>query len=244
MIQNISVILPAKNEAANLDRIIPAILGEYDKHILEVIIVDDCSQDKTLPTISQLKANYPKIKLIRRSGSSGVGLAIKEGIAHISQDSEFLLFMDCDFIQNVPDIAKFIQKIDKFDGIVGSRFIKKNSLENYPVVKLIANRSYHYLAKILLNVNHHDLTNNFKLYRRELVKKISPLLVSSNFAINAEMGFYPLLLGASIGEVSVRWQERTKHMGLSKFKILKVGPSYAYIFFRLILMKLSNICPI
>lgn len=239
MIRNISVILPAKNEAANLANIIPAILEKYDKYILEVIIVDDCSTDKTLSIIRLIQVKYPKVKLTRRRGVSGVGLAIKEGILNIAKDCEYVLFMDCDFIVNVPDVANFIQEIDSYDGVVGSRFIKKDSLKNYPKVKLMANRSYHFLAKILLGVKQSDLTNNFKLYRRELVNKIFPLLSSRDFAINAEMGFYPLLLGASIGQVPVSWQERTKHMGLSKFKILQVGPSYAYIFLKLIWMKLG-----
>ncbi len=149
--------------------------------------------------------------------------------------------MDCDFIANVNDIKHFLREIKKYPGITGSRFIRKDSLENYPKLKLIANRSFHLLGKYLLNISNSDLTNNFKLYKRELLDIIKPYLISQDFAINAEIGFYPVLFGINIGQVPVFWKERSKQMGLSKFKILKVAPSYLGIFLRLLMMKLGLI---
>lgn len=241
MVKNISIIIPAKNEADNLPKIVPSIMKGYQKYILEMIIVDDCSDDETHDTVIKLKSSYPAVKLVSRNSSPGVGLAIREGIKYISKYSDYVLLMDCDFLANIADIGKFIKKMDNFDGLVGSRFLKKNSLQNYPWPKLIANRSYNFLARLLLGIKHSDLTNNFKFYRYSLLKKIYPLLISRDFAVNAELGYYPPLLGFTIGQVPVRWQERDKNMGLSKFKILKVGPSYAYIFLRLLMMKLRLI---
>lgn len=237
MIKNLSVIIPARNENHNLKKLVPALFERYHKNIFEIIIVNDNSTDDTPLTIQKLKNHFKKIKLINRQSSCGVGLALREGIKNLSPFSKYVLFMDCDFIINVPDIQKLIDAISSYDGVAGSRFLKKDSLKNYPFLKKIANRSYHFLAKIFLGINHSDLTNNFKLYRKELVDKIYPLLLSSDFAINSELGFYPPLLGATIGQIPVTWRERTRHMGFSKFKILKVGPSYLYIFLRLLLMK-------
>lgn len=237
MITNLSIIIPARNEADNLPKLISQILQKYDTHLLEIIVVNDCSIDDSEKVIKELQKKSPKIRMVKRKDHPGVGLAIREGIKNISSKSKYVLFMDCDFLVNVPDILKLIQKVSLYDGVVGARFLEKNSLENYPFPKLFANRSYHFIAKTLLGINHTDLTNNFKLYNRKLVENISPLLSSRDFAINAELGYYPLLLGASIGQVPVRWQERKKNMGLSKFKILKVGPSYAKVLLKLILMK-------
>ena len=236
-VKNISVIIPARNEEDNLPKIIPMILKSYYKYILEVIIVDDNSTDGTYIQARKLKKGSRKIKIIRRQKQPGVGSSIKEGIKNLSPKSEYVLFMDCDFTANIKDIAKFIKGIDGMDGVAGSRFIAKNSLKNYPPVKHIANRSFHFLSKHLLNIPHSDLTNNFKLYRKYWVDRLYPLLRSRNFAVNAELGYYPVLLGAKIGQAAVSWKERNGKMGLSKFKIFRVGPSYLKVFLRLLRMK-------
>ena len=237
---DISVIIPARNEEKNLKKIIPAIFTRYKQYLTAVIIVDDNSTDKTYHVAATLQKKYPKIKVYRRAHPSGVGLAIRDGITQLSPKTKYVLFMDCDFLSNVPDIAKMIGKIKDAEGVVGSRFIEKDSLTNYPFPKLIANRLYHLLAQLLLGIKQSDLTNNFKLYRHELVDKITPFLTSTDFAINAEIGYYPIIMGAKIAEVPVHWQERNKNMGLSKFKILRVGPSYLLVLFRLVRMKFFN----
>jgi len=240
MITDISVIIPARNEEENLKRIVPEIIKSYNQYLQEIIIIDDNSTDKTYHVAVILQKKYPKIKVYRRRSCAGVGLAIRDGIAQLSPKTKYVLFMDCDFLSNVPDIAKMIGKIKDADGVVGSRFIEKDSLTNYPFPKLIANRLYHLLAQLLLGIKQNDLTNNFKLYRHELVKKIAPFLKSNDFSINAEIGYYPIIMEAKIAEVAVHWQERDKNMGLSKFKILRVGPSYLSAFLRLARYKFRN----
>jgi dolichol-phosphate mannosyltransferase len=244
LISDISVIIPARNEEANLQILVPSIIAEYNKYIHEVIIIDDCSTDKTYSVSTSLKKKYHKIKIIKRTINPGVGNALKEGIKNLSPLSKYVLMMDCDFIANLNDIKKFIKHADNYDGVIGSRFIQKDSLNNYPLPKLIANRSYYLLTKILFGVRNTDLTNNFKLFSKDLIDQIYPLLSSNDFAINAETGYFPLILGKKIKEVPVRWKERTSQMGLSKFKILKVGPSYFRVLLKLIHMKFLQNLPI
>lgn len=242
MIKYLSIIIPARNEQYNLTKIIPVLFTMYDKNIIEIIVVNDNSTDNTRKVLYLLKKIYSRLKIINRYDNPGVGNALKTAINKLSPKSKFALFMDCDFLINIADIAKFMKVIPDFDGVIGSRFISKNSLQNYPGTKLIANRLYHVLAKLLFQIPQSDLTNNFKLYKRELVDILHPYLTSCDFAINAEIGYYPVLWGARIGQVAVKWQEREGQMGLSKFKILRVGPSYLRVLIRLILMSL-NILP-
>ncbi len=243
MINNISVIIPARNEEDNLKILIPSLLSKYKRNISEIIIIDDNSTDDTNITAKDLQTKYKIIQIISRKNNPGVGNAIRDGIKKLSIKSKYVLLMDCDFIANVNDIKYFLKEIKKYPGITGSRFMRKDSLENYPKLKFVANRIFHILGKYLLNISNSDLTNNFKLYKKELIDIIKPYLISHDFAINAEIGFYPVLLGINIRQVPVHWKERSKQMGLSKFKILKVGPSYFRIFLRLLMMKagLTNI---
>ncbi|MBI2443225.1 MAG: methyltransferase domain-containing protein [Candidatus Levybacteria bacterium] len=98
-------------------------------------------------------------------------------------------------------------------------------------MKKIANRSFHGLARIFLGIPHVDVTNNFKLYKREIVEAIRPHLRSSGFSINAETGIYPYLLGFSTKEIPVSWIGRKEDMGSSSFNILKAGPGYASVLY-------------
>ncbi len=230
----ISIIIPCRNEEKNIPLIIPALLRLYNKYIFNIIVVDDCSNDNTKSAALKMVKRFSRVKYIQRTIHPGVGNALKEGISHVSHRSNYILFMDCDFIFNVLDVARMINKIRYCDGVVGSRFINKKSLIDYPIVKKIANRTYHLLIYHLFGYRQKDVTNNFKLYRKELVYNILPILQSSDFAINAELGYFPLMFGAKIEEIPVVWKERTAKMGISKFKVLLTGPSYFRVLIRMI----------
>lgn len=228
----ISVVIPAHNEESNLDKIANLLLKTFNSLIYEIIIVDDCSTDKTTVLLNQLAKRFRKIKPIYRLGNKGVGSAIREGFNAISDKSDYVLMLDCDFIENIPDIQKMINLSRSTDGLLGSRYIKKGQLINYPIIKKIANRAFHILIRLFLGITQSDVTNNFKLYRKEVVERIKPLLTSEGFSVNAETGIYPLLLGYRLREVPVFWIGRTKNMGLSNFNVIKVCPGYIKVLFK------------
>ena len=97
---------------------------------------------------------------------------------------------------------------------------------NYPFPKIISNRAFHLLAQVALRRRFHDISNNLKLYRSDVLKNIE--IDQDHFAANAETGLKPLVAGYRIKEVPVSWINRTLDMGSSSFRILKVGPNYAF----------------
>jgi hypothetical protein len=114
-----------------------------------------------------------------------------------------------------------------FDVVVGSRFSRHSVLLNYPVMKIIANRAFHLGARILLRRRFRDLTNNLKLFRREVLEGM--MLTQPGFAVNAETGLQPLLMGAKVKEVPISWINRTPDMGASSFRLMKVGGGYTQV---------------
>lgn len=236
----ISVVIPAHNEESNLGKISKLLLKNFNSLIYEIIIVDDCSTDQTAVLLNQLAKRFKKIKPIYRQGNKGVGRATREGLNAVSDKSDYVLMLDCDFIQNIPDIHNMIKLSPLSSGLLGSRYIKKGQLINYPIIKKIANRTFHILIRLLLGITQLDVTNNFKLYRKEVVEKIKPLLKSEGFSINAETGIYPLLLGYQLKEVPVFWIGRTKNMGFSHFNILKACPGYIKVLFQTFKFKYSK----
>jgi len=224
----LSVILAARNEEENIPKLVSELLKTLNKYILEIIVVNDVSTDGTASIVKDLMKKYRKVKLINRLPPPGVGRAIRTGFANISKKCDWVLTMDSDFISNVPEIIPMLEQVGQNDGVIGSRYMPKGKLVNYPFLKMVSNRIYHLLLRLMLGINQYDLTNNFKLYKREIITSIK--WQSDDFAINAETGLFPILKGYKIVEVPVSWTQRS--YGKSHFKVFKLAPSYIKVFFR------------
>jgi len=220
----VALIIPARNEEKNIAKMVTMTLAIYDSYINQVIVVNDASSDNTAKIVAKIGKKDKRIKLINRKSPPGVGLALREGLRHVSSDCDYILTMDADFIRNIVDLQEFFEKIKDYDGLIGSRYLEKYSLVHYPFFKRFFNRMFHILVFLFLGIRNKDLTNNFKLYKKEIFDHIQ--LTANDFAINAETGLYPILLGYKIGELPVTWYARERDMGQSKFQLLKFAPSY------------------
>ena len=90
-------------------------------------------------------------------------------------------------------------------------------------MKIVANRSFHALAQLLLLRRFHDLTNNLKLMSNDVLTKLQ--LTQPGFAVNAETGLQPLIMGYKVKEVPISWINRTPDMGISS-RLMRVGGGY------------------
>jgi SAM-dependent methyltransferase len=218
-----SVVVPCHNEEMNVPPLIEALVRMYDDYLHEIIIVNDNSTDQTAGVTRELAASDPRVKLINRAPPGGVGRALRDGYA--AATGRYILTMDCDFAQIVPELRDLFDAVaDGRDGAIGSRFSLESVLINYPFLKIVCNRGFHALLKLLLPVNVRDISNNLKLYRAEILKELK--IEEDHFAANVETGLNPVLSGYDIEEVPISWINRTAEMGSSSFKLLGVGPGY------------------
>ncbi len=226
----ISVVIPCHNEEMNIEPLVNKLRNFFGEYIHEIILVDDNSHDTTSEVIRRLVDEDPIIKAVFRTPPNGVGRAIADGYRVAT--GEYVLSMDCDFQHLLPEVRDmFDAAAEGYDVVVGSRFSRHSVLLNYPVQKIIANRGFHVLAQILFRHRFRDLTNNLKLIRREVVEKLQ--LTQPGFAVNAETGLQPLLMGYSVKEVPISWINRTPDMGMSSFRLIQVGGGYWQVLFRL-----------
>jgi glycosyltransferase involved in cell wall biosynthesis len=152
-----------------------------------------------------------------------VGRAIKDGYA--AARGEYILSMDCDFQLIIPELRDLFDVVaEGHAGAIGSRFSHESVLINYPFPKIIANRAFHLLVRLVLRRQIRDISNNLKLYRAEILKELD--ITRPDFGANAETGLGPLLAGYDIQEVPISWINRTQEMGTSDFRILRFAPSY------------------
>ena len=226
-----SFVVPCHNEEMNIARLVEALVGFYGEYIHEIIIVNDNSTDRTAEVTRDIAAREPRVKLIDRQPPNGVGLALRDGYA--AATGRYILTMDCDFVHILPEFRDLFEVVaEGRDGAIGSRFSHESVLINYPFFKIVCNRAFHLLVKLLLLPGVRDVSNNLKLYRADILKNLR--IEEPHFAANAETGLKPLLAGYDIKEVPISWINRTVEMGSSSFKIAGVAPRYFLALLRMI----------
>ncbi len=227
----VSVVIPCHNEAMNLRPLILGLQAAYGEFIHEIIPVDDNSTDDTRAIMRQLAESDPRIRPVFRVPPNGVGRALADG--YRAATGSWVLSMDCDFQHLLPELRDlFDAAAEGADVVVGSRFSRHSVLLNYPFQKIVANRGFHALARLLLRRRFRDLTNNLKLMRRDVLAQLC--LLEPGFAANAETGLQPLLMGARVVEVPISWINRTPDMGTSSFRLARVGGGYWRVLRRLV----------
>jgi dolichol-phosphate mannosyltransferase len=227
---SVSVVIPCHNEEMNIGPLVNGLRELFGEYLHEIILVDDNSTDATRDVIKGLASEDPKVKPIVRTPPNGVGRALADG--YRAATGQWVLSMDCDFQHLLPEVRDlFDAAAEGFDVAVGSRFSRHSVLLNYPFQKILANRSFHLLAQLVLLRRFRDLTNNLKLMRREVAKRIR--FTQPGFAVNAETGLQPLLMGYKIKEVPISWTNRTPSMGMSSFRLAGVSSGYAQVLLHL-----------
>jgi dolichol-phosphate mannosyltransferase len=226
MLENLSVILIAHNEEQGIGAMLEGLLEKYDREILEILVVDDVSTDRTAAIVQDWAKQSRKVRLITRTPPCGVGRALKTGFSNMSSQAEYALTMDSDFVENIGQVRALIDQMEKgnSDGVIGSRFVEGGKVVRYPQLKRLMNRLFHVVVKVLFRVKQNDLTNNFKLYQAQIFRSLP--WQSNGFAMNAETGLLPVLAGYKLVEVPVVWVDRGPEMGQSKFGLFKHGAGY------------------
>ena len=223
LVDAISIVVPCHNEAMNVPRLVHALTATYDRYIHEIVLVNDNSQDETAEVVRELSRADPRVRLVDRSPPPGVGRALRDGYA--ATTGRYILTMDCDFEMLVPELQDLFDVVAAgHEGAIGSRFSHDSVLLNYPAAKLLGNRAFHLVLRLVLRRQVRDVSNNLKLYRGEILRHMH--IEQDGFAANAETGLRPLLEGRDVKEVPIAWINRSSDMGVSTFRVARVAPGY------------------
>ncbi|QZX99895.1 flippase-like domain-containing protein [Halobaculum rubrum] len=224
----ISVVVPAHNEAGNVERLVEAVTAVLDapsfEHEYELLLVDDNSTDETPTICDRLAQEHPGVRVLHRTADGGFGNAIKAGLTKARGDV-LIPFMG-DLSDDPADIPKLVAAIeDGYDVAYGSRFTEGGSVDGYPRIKLLYNRAFNNCIRLLFGVRSKDVTNAFTAYRREVVETVDvDTLVSESFDLTAELPLRAHIEGFRSTEVPVSWCSRDA--GVSKLDATRKGPLY------------------
>lgn len=230
-LSSVSFVVPCHNEEMNIVTLVDSLTAFYGPYIHEIILVNDNSQDGTAEAAEAAAQRDPRVRLINRKPPNGVGRALADGYA--AATGRYIFSMDADFVHLIPEFRDLFDAVRRgADGAVGSRFTNESIMINYPFRKMLGNRCFHLLANLLLPCRVHDISNNLKLFRAEILESFE--IEEPHFAANAEIGLKSMLAGFRIDQVPVSWINRTISMGQSSFHISKVAPDYAHALWRVV----------
>ncbi len=225
---SLSIIIPVFNEEDQIKNTILKI-KKLKRNIkkLEIIIIDDQSTDSTYKLIQKFKKKEKNLKIYKNK-KKGLGSAIETGIKK-SNHKYVCLFM-ADLSDDINDLKNYFRLIsnNEIDAVFGTRFSIKSKIYNYPIFKLILNRIFNNLVRLLFLSNYNDFTNAFKIYRRTSLLEILPI-ISENFNVFLELPLKIISRRYKYLVVPISWRNRSK--GVSKFHLRELGSMYLFTLF-------------
>jgi dolichol-phosphate mannosyltransferase len=224
----LSVVIPAHDEAGSIAGTIERITHAFEQASItdiEILVVNDHSGDRTEDVLIGLCAKHPVVRYLNNEGSAGYGHAVRCGLSAYRGDAVAIVMGDLS--DSPADLLRYYEELKKgAECVFGSRFMRGSHVNDYPRHKLILNRLANRFIKILFRLQHNDITNAFKAYRREVIEGIQPLL-SSHFNLTVEMPLKAIIRGYTHMTVPISWTNRKE--GVSKLKIKEMGGRYLFI---------------
>lgn len=161
----LSVIVPAYNEAPNLQVLIPEWVSFCSENNYRLIIIDDGSVDSTREVLKGFK--HPNLEVIHHKVNRGYGAALKTGIMHA--DTKFVITMDADGQHQLSDINGLLNRMSESeaDMVIGSR----EHLQIDGLYRRIGKWIIRKFTRFLLPISIYDLNSGMKLFRRELAQR-------------------------------------------------------------------------
>jgi len=213
----LSIVMPAKNEAVNLQKLLPLLQATLPG--AELIVVNDGSTDNTVALCESLG-----VSVVSHQYSKGNGASIKSGARHASRDT--VVFMDGDGQHKPADILRLYAVFCQgYDMVIGAR----SAATQASVGRLVANTLYNRLSSWMANQTISDLTSGFRIVNRRKFLKFLYLLPNGfSYPTTITMSFFRA--GYSVAYVDI---EAGKREGKSHINLLKDGMRFFLIIFKI-----------
>lgn len=197
----LSILLPVRNEGINI-KLMLKILDTILDVSHEIIVVYDDKSDNTIPAIRKIRKTQPNITPVYNDYGRGVINAIKAGIEHAN--GKYILILAVDDVGPtlaIDDMVYLMEKGCEFVSCTrykyGGRRLGGSAIE--AVLSQIANR----LFTLLCGSAFSDATTGFKMFRKDITKKITLESRPVGWAVVFEMAMKAQIEGLRLGEVPI-----------------------------------------
>lgn len=200
-----SVVIPTYNEKKRIVASIKKIQDFFQKKNkpFEIIVSDDKSTDNT---ISEVKKNYPRVKVLKSSKNYYKGWPVRNGI--LKAEGEYILMTDADLSTPIEEADKLQDAIDKgYDLAIGSRIDERgyDERESQPYHRRILGKLFTSVRKIL-TPEIKDSQCGFKMFKKNVAHDLFFRQKIKNIIFDVEILFMAKKLNYKIAQVPVKWQ--------------------------------------
>jgi glycosyltransferase involved in cell wall biosynthesis len=206
----VTVIVPARNEAANVGWVLSRMPDCAD----EVILVDGDSTDATL---EMARASLPGVRVVSQRGR-GKGSALRTGFMEAKGD--YIVMIDADGSMSPREIPRYVHFLENgYDFVKGSRFMGGGGSLDITTVRRLGNRALLTLTNVMYQSTLTDLCYGFIAFHRSVLDRLD--LQSTGFEIETEMVVRALLSGLRVAEVPTL--ELPRRYGQSNLRTFRDG---------------------
>jgi len=223
------IVIPTYNEAENIEVLIKKIMALNIKN-LQIIIIDDDSQDGTSKILKKLSKQY-LVSYFIRENKRGYGSALKLGLEK-AKNFDIIITMDADLSHNPKEIPRMIDKINGgYDLVIGSRYVESGRTINWPILRKLTSRATNLLVRTILLTGIKDNTSGYRTYSKKIIGKILSDINSEGYSILEEILFLAKKEKSKIAEIPIEFSNRKE--GKSKANMLKELFSLIKMIFKL-----------
>jgi glycosyltransferase involved in cell wall biosynthesis len=205
----LGVVIPVYNEEKTLHLIVERVLARPE--VAELVIVNDCSKDGTWQTMLALSKTDDRIRIFTHEVNQGKGAALRTGFQHV--ESDIVIIQDADLEYDPDEYPKLLTPIlaGRADVVFGSRFLGAGMHRVLYFWHAMGNQFLTLLSNMFTNLNLTDMETCYKVFRREVLKKI--VIQENRFGFEPEITAKVAKMKVPIYEVSISYYGRTYEEG-------------------------------
>lgn len=220
----LSVIIPAFNEEKTIGSVIKDVKSLDDKYSLEIIVVDDGSEDKTALQAKKYGAD----RILSHKTNLGKGAAFRTGLK--AADGEYVVQIDADGQLKASEIPKLISYLSEYDLVLGARynFFSLATSDFTSFIKMCGNFFLSFTTTMFARMNITDVMTGLKAFRKNTIKSLN--LSVNDFGYEAEIVVKAAKRNFKIKNVTIKAGKRLE--GKSNLRSMKHGLSVIWTIVR------------
>ncbi len=219
---DVSVIIPAYNEGERVAAVLQAVASATATLSCEILVVCDFPEDTTIPVVQRLVPVVPGLRVHLNERGRGVLNALRAGLS--AARAPYVVVTMGDGSDEYDAISAMVEKARLGAQLVAaSRYMRGGHQIGAPLMKRSMSRTAGLLLHVIAGLPIHDPTNNFKLYTRSLLDRVT-IESQGGFELALELSVKCHRLGLEMVEMPTTWRERSS--GESQFDLRAWLPHY------------------
>lgn len=222
----VSIVLPAYNEEAIIERSIEIIIdylkSKEDKYYWEILIINDGSKDHTASIADSLAKMYKNLRVIHHPVNLNLGRALQTGFKNAHGD--IIVVLDMDLSYSVDHIEKLVDAQINNDAeiVIASPYMKDGKVTKVPFTRALLSRTVNRFMRLASQEKYYTFTGMVRAYKTDFIKNLN--LKTKDYEINPEILYKAMILRARIIEIPAHldwsFQVKTGKKRTSSMRIL------------------------